>query len=255
MIKNKYYEIVYEDDDIVVINKAADVLSIPDRWDPDKPCLRSLLEKKYGTIFIVHRLDKETSGIMIFAKNAETHKYLNDLFQNQKIKKLYHVVVSGIMQRNELEVDIPIMADPSTKGRSIPSSRGKESLTNIKVLERFRAATLIECDLVTGRHHQIRVHCSAIGHPLLVDRFYGNEREFLLSSIKRKFNLKRGTEERPIIKRITMHAHSICFEHPKTNEIKTFSAEYPKDFTALLQVLGKYSEIPDYLKDRENFER
>lgn len=255
MRKHKFYKIIHDDEDIVVINKISDVLSIPDRWNPDIPNLKSLLEKEYRTIFIVHRLDKETSGIMLFAKNAETHKYLNDLFQYQKIKKLYHVIVSGIMQRNELAVDIPIMADPSTKGKSMPSSRGKESLTNIKVLERFRAATLIECDLVTGRHHQIRVHCSAIGHPLLVDRIYGNETEFLLSSIKRKFNLKSGTDERPIINRITMQAHSISFVHPKTNEIKSFSADYPKDFTALLQVLGKYSEIPDYLKDRGNFEK
>jgi 23S rRNA pseudouridine1911/1915/1917 synthase len=251
---NNHYDIIFEDDDLLVINKFANVLSIPDRWNPDIPNLRTLLDESYGKIFVVHRLDKETSGIMVFAKNAEMHKYLNDLFEHHKIRKLYHVVVTGILQRNELEVDIPILADPSMKGKSIPSSRGKESLTKIKVLQRFKAATLIECDLISGRHHQIRVHCSAIGHPLLVDEMYGSKSEFMLSSIKRKFYLKKGTEERPIIDRITMHAHSIQFPLPKSGEIATFTAEYPKDFAALVQVLGKYSQIPDYLSNRANFE-
>jgi 23S rRNA pseudouridine1911/1915/1917 synthase len=250
----EYYNILYEDDDLLVINKFANVLSIPDRWNPDIPNLRSLLDERYGKIFVVHRLDKETSGIMIFAKNAETHKYLNDLFEHHKIRKLYHVVVSGILQRNEVDVDIPIMTDPSNKGRSIPSSRGKESLTKIKVLQRFKVATLIECDLISGRHHQIRVHCSAIGHPLLVDTMYGDKSEFYLSSIKRKFNLKKGTEERPIIDRITMHASSLQFAHPRHGEELTFTADHPKDFAALLQLLGKYSQIPDYLSNRANFE-
>jgi len=251
---DNHYKIIYENDDFLIINKFSDVLSIPDRWDPDIPNLRSLLDERYGKIFVVHRLDKETSGIMVFAKNAETHKYLNDLFEKQKIKKLYHVVVSGILQRNELDVDIPVMADPSLKGKSIPSSRGKESLTKIKVLQRFKVATLIECDLISGRHHQIRVHCSVIGHPLLVDEMYGSKSEFLLSTVKRKFNLKKGTEERPIIDRITMHAHSIQFPHPQTGEMVTFTAEYPKDFAALVQVLAKYSQISNYLSNRSNFE-
>lgn len=251
---SEFYEIIFEDDDILLLNKAANVLSIPDRWKPDLPNLRALLDEKYGKIFVVHRLDKETSGIMIFAKNAETHKKLNDLFQNQKIKKLYHVMVSGILQKNELDVDIPIITDPSSKGKSMPSSRGKESLTSIKVMDRFKTATLLECNLITGRHHQIRVHCSAIGHPLLVDSLYGSESEFFLSSIKRRFNLKKGTIERPIISRLTMHAFSLEFQHPQSGENLVFTAEYPKDFSALLQVLGKYSQIPDYLKDMSNFE-
>ncbi len=251
---NEFYDIIFEDEDLLIINKSANVLSVPDRWNTELPNLRAIFDEKYGKIFIVHRLDKETSGIMIFAKNAEAHKYLNDLFEHHNIKKLYHVIVSGIVQRNDLEVDIPIMTDPSAKGKSIPSSRGKESLTKIKVLQRYKTATLIECDLISGRHHQIRVHCSAIGHPLLVDSIYGMNSEFLVSSVKRKYHLKKGTEELPIINRVTMHARSLQFIHPKTKEEMTFSAGYPKDFAALLQVLGKYSEIPDYLKDRTNFE-
>lgn len=249
-----FYEIIFEDEDIVVINKAADVLSIPDRWNPDLPNLRNLLDEKYGKIFVVHRLDKETSGIMVFAKNSDSHKHLNDLFQNNRIIKLYHVAVSGILQRNEVDVDIPVMSDPSMKGKSIPSSRGKESLTKIKVMERYKVATLVECNLITGRHHQIRVHCSAIGHPLLVDELYGSKDEFYLSSIKRRYNLKKGTVEKPIIDRLTMHAYSLEFDHPSTGKKVKFTAEYPRDFSALLQVLGKYSQIPDYLKDRANFE-
>ncbi|MFW5662546.1 MAG: pseudouridine synthase, partial [Bacteroidota bacterium] len=136
--------------------------------------------------------------------------------------------------------------DPAIKGASAPSARGKESLTILKVLERYRIATLTECRLVTGRHHQLRVHVAAIGHPLLVDKLYGGEEAFFLSSIKKKFNIGREKEERPTITRISMHAYSIGFKHPDSGELIKFSAPYPKDLEVMVQLLSKYASMPDH---------
>lgn len=243
--KNENIEIIYEDNDILVVSKPAGMLSIPDRYDRDLPNLKDYFTQKYGNIFVVHRLDKDTSGIMVFAKNAEAHRDLSMQFEDLLVKKVYHCVVSGVVSKDEMEIDIPLMSDPRTPGKTIPSVRGKDSFTIIKVLNRFRNSTLIKCLLVTGRHHQIRAHCSAIGHPLLIDPIYGNASEFKLSSIKRRMNLKKNTDERPLISRITMHAKELAFKHPHTKEDMSFETDYPKDFAALLQVLNKYSSFND----------
>lgn len=239
---NKLYEIISYDEDIVVVNKASGVLSIPDRFDKTLPNLRVLLEEKFGRIWVVHRLDKETSGIMVFARNPESHKELNRQFESQEVKKIYHAIVSGWIAEDEFEIDIPLRTDPSNPGRTIPSARGKEALTIVRVLERFSIATLLECNLVTGRHHQIRVHCSAIGNPLIVDEIYGTSDAFYLSHIKKRYNLKKGDLEKPIISRLTLHSYSLEIKHPRTQEIQQFIAPYPKDFLALLNVLRKYSK-------------
>lgn len=122
-----------------------------------------------------------------------------------------------------------------------PSARGKEARTDIRVLEKFRVATLVECNLITGRQHQIRVHCSAVGYPLLVDADYGTSAAFLLSSIKKRYNLAKDAEERPIIDRVTLHAYSITVTHPGTEQPLTVTAPYPRDFAAALNVLRKYA--------------
>jgi len=240
---NNNVDILFEDNDIVVVSKPAGMLTIPDRYNYELPNLKSYLKNLYGEIFVVHRLDKDTSGVMVFAKNAEAHRDLSIQFEEMRVKKVYHCIVAGIVAKNEMEIDIPLMKDPSTPGKTIPSVRGKDSMTFIKVIRKFKNATLIKCLLVTGRHHQIRAHCAAIGHPLLVDPLYGNASEFKLSQIKRRVNLKKGTEELPIIKRITMHSKELGFVHPLTNEEVFFESEYPKDLSALVQILSKYSSL------------
>lgn len=229
-----------------MINKAAGILTVPDRYDPSIPSLDKILNDRFGKVFTAHRLDKDTSGIMVYGMNAETHKYLSGLFQENKIEKIYHLIISGNLADDEVEIDIPIMANPAKKGTSIPSVRGKESLTKLKVIERFRHSTYVKCKLITGRHHQIRVHTSAVGHPLLVDNIYGQNNEFFVSSVKRRFKLKKNSSEEPIIARLTMHAFSLEFIHPSSNTKVYFEAPYPKDFKAALQVLRKYSAIPDF---------
>lgn len=235
--------IIFEDDHLLVLSKPAGFLTLPDRYDRHAPNLKNYLEKKFKEIYVVHRLDKDTSGVIIFAKNSETHKILNLQFEKNLITKIYHVVLSGVITDDEIKIDIPISQDYRKPGRSKPSATGKDSLTILKVLERFRNTTLAECNLVTGRHHQIRVHCAAIGHPLLVDEFYGRSDSFFLSSIKRKYKYKKDEAERPIISRVTMHSYSVDFLHPVTEERLSLIAEYPKDFEALLKLLRKYNKI------------
>lgn len=232
---------LYADQDMVVVNKPAGLLAIPDRYDPTLPSVKSSVREKFGSAFTVHRLDRDTSGVMLIALTPEAHKNLNQQFELHTITKTYLAIVSGIVDRDMVKVDIPILADTRRKGLMKPSAKGKEAHTVIRVVERFRLATLIECDLITGRQHQIRVHCSAIGHPLLVDPDYGKNDQFSLSTIKRRYNIAKGTEERPIIERLTLHSSRITFTHPVTDTTLTFTAEPPKDFNAMLKVLRKYA--------------
>lgn len=243
MIMSLAIPVIYEDDYLLVLSKPAGFLTLPDRYDRNAPNLKNYLEKKFDEIYVVHRLDKDTSGVIIFAKDLDSHKFLNQQFEQNLIKKIYHVVVSGVIIDDEMKIDIPISQDYRKPGRSKPSATGKDSLTILRVLERFRNTTLVECNLVTGRHHQIRVHCSAIGHPLLVDEFYGRSDAFFLSSIKKKYKYKKNEVERPLISRVTMHSYSVDFIHPVTNESLSLTAEYPKDFEALLKMLRKYNKI------------
>jgi len=240
-MKQPRLKILFEDDHIVVVEKPSGLLSLPDRFDATLPNVRTEMRDRYGDIFMVHRLDRETSGVMILAKHAEAHRHLNDQFEHHTARKIYHALVSGVVERDTFPIDIPIAADTKRKGLMKPSARGKEAHTDIRVLERFRVASLLECTLITGRTHQIRVHCSAIGHPLLVDPDYGSTEAFMLSAIKRRFNLKKHSDERPIIDRLTLHAYQLTVLHPATNEPVTFVSEHPRDFAAALQVLRKYS--------------
>jgi 23S rRNA pseudouridine955/2504/2580 synthase/23S rRNA pseudouridine1911/1915/1917 synthase len=239
-MQNTKIDIIFENDDIVAINKPAGLLTLPDRYNANLPSVQSIFKQKYGEIFIVHRLDMGTSGILLLAKNAETHSSLNQQFAQHTIRKFYTAVVNGNIQQEHIDIDIPLIMGP--KGIVYPSARGKESLTIIDVQKRYRNATLIKAELRTGRQHQIRVHTAAIGHPLLVDETYGNTNDFLLSSIKRRYNLSKNTTERPIIARLTLHSTELTFEKPD-GSTQTLTAPYPKDFNALLNVLDKYASI------------
>lgn len=241
-MKAKMFDILFEDNHLIVINKRSGVLSIPDRFNPLAPNVYNILKKNYGKIYVVHRLDKDTSGVMIFAKDADTHRQLNMDFESNQVRKIYHTVVEGVVLEDELEIDIPLRDSKRKMGITIPSVKGKPSLTLVKVLERFRNQSLLECELKTGRHHQIRVHLQSIGHPLLVDELYGHNSNFMLSFVKHRVKLKKGTEELPIISRLTLHSHTLEFIHPSTNQKLSFTADYQKDFAALLQVLRKFSK-------------
>lgn len=243
MIKEKdNFKTIFEDNEIIIINKPAGLLTIPDRYNHSLQSVYQILKEKYGNIFIVHRLDVGTSGILLFAKTAHSHSFISNQFASHSVKKLYTAILEGVFPQDEQIIDIPLMQNAAKKNGVIPSARGKNSTTILKVIERFKKATLVEAELKTGRLHQLRAHTSAIGYPLLVDDFYGNSAKFFVSSLKRKFNLKKNEVELPIISRPTMHATELQFLH-LNGEKMTFTAAFPKDFTALIQVLQKYSKI------------
>jgi 23S rRNA pseudouridine955/2504/2580 synthase/23S rRNA pseudouridine1911/1915/1917 synthase len=255
MKKNKEkFEVVFEDEDVIIVNKPAGLLSIPDRFNENLPNLKDMLSKEHGKIFVCHRLDKQTSGVIVFAKNAKAHKFINEQFSNYENKKIYHTVVAGSFLRDELLIDIPLMPNPTGKGGVIPSARGKEAYTKVKVLERFKNSTLLECELLTGRQHQIRAQLKAIGYPILVDDMYGASDAFFLSSIKKKYNIQKHKEENPIMARVALHAFSMEMNHPNGEDVIQVEADYPKDFEILVKQLRKFSPMPQYyaLSDEMN---
>ncbi len=166
--------VLYEDDDIVAVDKPAGLASIPER-DRVKESVLSMLEKQLKRkLFIVHRLDKEVSGVMLFAKNAGMHKYLNEAFFNRNVHKTYRALVRGIMKEGKGEIDRPIRQFGSGR-MGVDEEKGKQSLTKYEVIKRFDERTLIHAYPVTGRRHQIRVHLYHIGHPVAGDMLYGDK--------------------------------------------------------------------------------
>ncbi len=252
MGKTTHPVIVYQDDAIVAVAKPPSYHTLPDRFRRDIPNLRGWLQQRLGEIFIVHRLDHDTSGVIIAARTPDAHRELSMQFEHRRVSKRYHAVVVGVVEQDAFDIDIPLLADPAKPGKVIPSARGKESLTRVRVCQRFQSATLLECEPVTGRQHQVRVHLAAVGHPLLVDPLYGVGDGVYLSALKPRYKKSRHQDERPIINRATLHALSITFVHPVLQREMTVTAEHPKDFRALLQVLRKYSSPPS-LSDGTEF--
>ena len=238
------FNILLEDEDLILVDKPAGLLSIPDRYQPDKPNLYHLLHQKREQIFTVHRLDKDTSGLICFAKNETAHKVLSHQFEERTIIKRYIAIVDGRVNKEEDTIDKPIGKDPSKAGRMIISKKGKPSLTQYKVLERFKGFSLIEAKILTGRTHQIRVHFASIGHPLAIDPIYGQRKQFYLSEIKRrKYRIGKDQEERPLVKRQPLHALALEFNHPTKLKEVSIQAELPKDIKAMVNQLRKWNEI------------
>ncbi|HMD00289.1 MAG TPA: RluA family pseudouridine synthase [Ferruginibacter sp.] len=231
------FEIVFENDDFVAINKPAGLLTIPDRTQSERS-LKDILINKYGSIFTVHRLDKDTSGLVLFAKNDTAHKYLSTLFEDRKIEKYYLGIVYGNPANASGTIDAPIAEHPTNKGMMTIHRSGKASVTDYEVLEGHTQYSLVQFQLHTGRTHQIRVHAKNIGHPLACDELYGDGKPVYLSAIKKNFRLSKGAEEeRPMISRVALHSYKLRFEdqHGKKMELV---AEMPKEFKALMRQLN-----------------
>ena len=230
--------ILEEDENLVAINKPSGLLTIPDR-EGKEISLKQILKAKYGDIFTVHRLDKDTSGIVVFAKNEEAHKQLSQLFEARETVKIYNGFVLGSPFQKSGIINEPIAEHPVKKGLMTVYKKGKESITEYGVLENFKLYSWMQFHILTGRTHQIRVHMKHLGHPIVCDELYGDAKPVFISSIKRKkFNLsKDAEEERPILSRLALHAFQLEFElNGKTYGLE---AELPKDLRALLQQLRK----------------
>jgi 23S rRNA pseudouridine1911/1915/1917 synthase len=233
--------ILFENTDFVVLNKPSGMLSIPDRIQ-SQPSLKDFLIDKYGGIFTVHRLDKDTSGVIVFAKNVITHKHLSQQFEERSTNKIYTGLVLGKPAEQKAVIEEPIAEHFSQKGMMMTTAKGKPSVTEYKVLEQFRSFTWMQFKILTGRTHQIRVHMKHIGHSIACDELYGDAKPILLSSFKKKFNLsKSAEEERPILNRLALHAAQLSFKYAG-GATHHFEAELPKDLRALLQQLRKWNQ-------------
>jgi RluA family pseudouridine synthase len=217
-------KIIYEDEYLLVIDKPAGLPVLPDGWEKDAPYLVKMLEAQLGKIFIVHRLDKITSGVMIFARDAETHRALNIQFENHQAEKVYHALVEGNPKWDEKIARHPLRANVGHKHRTmVDDKNGKPSETRFRVIKRYQTSALIEAKPMTGRTHQIRVHAYALGHPLVGDALYGSV---------------YGAEETYGIPRPMLHAQSLSFIHPATNGRVKFSAPHPADFEEAIKNIG-----------------
>jgi 23S rRNA pseudouridine1911/1915/1917 synthase len=237
------YELIHEDEHLVIVHKPAGLLTIPDRAG-NQHSLVAALQKKYGTIFTVHRLDRETSGILCFARHEAAHRHLSMQFEHHSSDKFYYALVDGVVHHDEGEIDKPIAEHPVVAGKMHISNSGKPSLTLYRVIERFKRFTLVEALIKTGRTHQIRVHFKSIGYPLAVDALYGRRNGFMLSEIKGKTykSGKFSDDERAIMQRTSLHAARLRIDHPHTGERMEFNAELPKDFSAVLSQLRKWGQ-------------
>jgi 23S rRNA pseudouridine1911/1915/1917 synthase len=232
------FEIIFQNEDFIAINKPSGLLSIPDRLGKD-PSLKSLLQDKIGKVFTVHRLDKDTSGLIVFAKNEDTHKYLSQKFEGRDVEKFYLGLVTGTLMNKKGTIDVPIMEHPGKTTLMMTHKKGKPSVTDYEVLEEFGVYSWLQFQIHTGRTHQIRVHMTHLGHAIVCDELYGDGQRVLLSSIKRKFKLsKNELEERPILNRLALHSSQLNFIDAKGNKFH-LEAPLPKDLRALLQQLRK----------------
>ena len=225
-------EILYEDNDIIVVNKPKGLVVHPANGNPDGTLVNAIMAICKGTLSgiggelrpgIVHRLDKDTSGLLIVAKNDNAHVKMSEQIKNHEVKKTYIALVRGVFKENEATIDMPIGRSPSDRKKMAVNKNGKNAITHIKVLKRFDKYTLLQVNIETGRTHQIRVHLSHIGYPIVGDYTYSN-----------------GKNEFDVIGQC-LHAQKLEFKHPITQKDMCLEAELPQYF----------KDILDKLKDRE----
>ena len=245
--------ILLDTPDLVAVDKPAGLAAIPRRSETDSvlerlaaqlglPCTGSADPR----LRVVHRLDKDTSGVMLFARNVQSQRALSHQFQNNRVEKQYLAIVAGAPGAEEGVIEAPIGVHPTDRTKMTVLKRGgRPAVTAWRVERRFRRFALLRCFPKTGKTHQIRVHLTHLGHPLAVDPLYNGPREadapppgLYLSQIKRGYRPKRGEDERPLIARLTLHAERLVFDDPAGRRVEVVAA-LPKDFRAAVNQLGK----------------
>jgi 23S rRNA pseudouridine1911/1915/1917 synthase len=245
--------ILFEDDHLLALDKPAGLLTSPDRYDPQRPNLMKLLhaaiaagkpwarERNLSYLMNAHRLDFETSGVILLAKDKPTLVALANLFGSEKPLKKYVTLVQGAPEKDEFEVDAKLASHPVKIGlMRVDPKNGKKSKTRFAVLETFSDYTLFRCEPLIGRTHQIRVHLRHAGMPIVGDELYGGKKLWL-SRLKRDYRLKPGREERPLISRVALHAEELTLPHPATGEILKITAPWPKDLKVAVKYLRQFA--------------
>lgn len=208
-------EVLFENDDIIAVNKPEGLASVPEVTGGNDSLLSLLAARVPGKLYVVHRLDKEVSGVILFAKNAVAHRVLNDQFSTRSISKTYVALTHGVIAETRGLIDKPVREFGSGR-MGVDPQKGKPCLTEFQVVERFKAYTLVEAYPVTGRRHQIRVHFYSIGHPIVGDLRYGHK------GVQRPFP------------RLMLHAQKIAFQLP-TGEKVVVEARVPESFQAVVE--------------------
>ena len=249
---NSALEILFEDEHLVALNKPAGLASIPGRGESDsiiEQLARQLNLPHSGSadprLRLVHRLDKETSGVMLLAKDLAAQRHLSHQFQNNTIAKEYLALVVGRPASSEGEIDAPLAPHPASPKRMAVTKHGRPARTLWRIEQTFRDYTLLRVFPKTGKTHQIRVHLKHSGLPLAIDSLYnpppqGTEVGIFLSQFKRGYRPARGHDERALIARLTLHAERLTFQHPDGRTV-SIAAPLPKDFRVLLQQLQRFS--------------
>lgn len=223
-------DIIYEDDDIIVVNKPKGMVVHPANGNPDGTLVNAIMAICKDSLSgiggeirpgIVHRLDKDTSGLLIIAKNDEAHVNVSEQIKNHEVKKTYIALVRGIIKENEATIDMPIGRSTSDRKKMAVNKKGKNAITHIKVLKRYDKYTLVEVNIETGRTHQIRVHLSYIGYPIIGDATYSNG--------KNEFNVQGQC----------LHAKKLEFVHPITGKKMELEAPLPQYFQEIINTLDQ----------------
>lgn len=228
--------ILHEDENLIVVNKPAFLASLDEREGGEVNVLR-LARKYHPDVQVCHRLDKETSGLLLLAKNPETYRLISIEFEKRRVRKVYHAIIGGIHRFDDLLVDLPIL-NQGNRNVSIDRARGKRAETYFKSLQFFRDFTLVECRPVTGRMHQIRIHLATQRASIVGDTMYRGKPVYLSQIKRRGFSMGKGQEETPIMKRFALHAYAVAFT--LDGKEYSFEAPYPKDFATLLKQLEKF---------------
>ena len=245
--------VLHEDADLFALDKPSGLLTSPDRYDAARPNLMKLLhagieagkpwaaERSLNYLSNAHRLDFETSGIILLAKNKPALVALADQFGAEKPLKQYLALAWGNPEDAAFEVDAPLAPHPLKTGlMRVEPKNGKKSRTLFTVLEQYSDWCLLRCTPLTGRTHQIRIHLSHAGFPIVGDQLYGGK-HLWLSRLKKDFRLKPGREERALISRVALHAEELTVKHPTTNEPVLIKSEWPKDIRVAVKYLRQFA--------------
>jgi tRNA pseudouridine32 synthase / 23S rRNA pseudouridine746 synthase len=205
-------DIIYIDEDLLLVNKPSGLLSVPGRGDDKQDCLINRITTEYSNALIVHRLDMDTSGLMIIARNKNSHRLLSNLFEQRQVIKEYVAVVNGIIKEGKGEVNLPLITDwPNRPKQKVDHQSGKQSITHYEIIERNTKnnQTRVKLKPVTGRSHQLRVHMQSLGHPISGDRLYAD-----------KINYNKSS-------RLLLHASFLEFTHPVSKQLISIKLKAP----------------------------